>query len=151
MTAKREDLGALLARLAGGGAVLAIDAKRLSARLDAGSVRDLESVEPDALADAGVHDTVIVGGGLGELSPLDVARQLRSRLKPRGTLVFAVPTVRAGLAGATGSLLGFLRRKRRLAFEELCEALLIAGYEEIEARELDGASGQSAVWGRAPG
>src|SRR5690606_21429807 len=84
--------------------------------------------------------TAIVGG-LGDASPLEMARALSSQVRTGGSVIFALPTARSGLRRASGMLLGVLRRKRPVLLEELCEALLIAGLHTIEAWEFDDAAG----------
>jgi len=125
------------------GRVIAVDAGPLVAHLEGASVREVESDALPSLPDEQC-DAVLVGG-LGAAAPLELARALAPRLRGGGTLTFAVPTTRPGLKGATGSLLGLLRRQRPVLLEDLCEALLLAGLHELDARELDGAAGISLV------
>lgn len=141
------ELGALLGpAMALGGSILAIEAGPLVRGLDA-SVRELPAPDGEVLElPHGPHEAAIVGG-LGAAKPLAMARALASCVRPSGIVLFALPTTRDGLKGATGSLLGMLRRKKPLPFEELCEALLIAGLTDIEARELEDSMGTSLVWG----
>lgn len=125
------------------GRVIAVGAGPLLAHLEAASVREVESEALSSLEDDPC-DAVLVGS-LGAAAPLELARALAPRLRAGGTLTFAVPTTRPGLKGATGSLLGLLRRKKPVLLEDLCEALLVAGLHELDARELDGPTGISLV------
>jgi hypothetical protein len=141
----KTELGSLLGPSIGG-AVLAIDASPMVAELGA-SVRELPAPEGESFAlPSGPHDAAIVGS-LGGVSALALARALTLTVRPGGVVAFALPTTRHGLKGATGSLIGMLRRRKPVLFEELCEALLVAGYREIRARELEDSSGTSIVWG----
>jgi hypothetical protein len=141
----KAELGSLIGpRLSG--AILAIEAGSLVAELGA-SVVEVPAPESEPFTlPAGQHDVAIVGG-LGGATPLGLARALAPVVRSGGAVVFALPTTRHGLKGATGSLLGMLRRKKPVLFEELCEALLIAGLADIRARELADSSGTSIVWG----
>lgn len=125
------------------GRVIAVDAGPLLAHLEGASVREVEAGALSSLADEEC-DAVLVGG-LGAAAPLELARALAPRLRAGGTLTFALPTTRPGLKGATGSLLGLLRRQKPVLLEDLCEALLLAGLHELDARELDGPTGTSLV------
>ncbi len=128
------------------GAVLAVGAGAMVAALGA-SVRELPAPEGEAFeAPEDVHDAAIVGS-LGGATPLTIARALTRSVRSGGVIAFALPTTRQGLKGRAGSLIGMLRRKKPVAFEELCEALLVAGLAEIRARELSDSSGTSIVWG----
>jgi hypothetical protein len=134
-------LAELTQRVAGKGAVLAIDASPIVKHLDAASVRELEAPSDETIALDDVHCDAAIVGGLGNATPLALARALRARIAPGGALLFA-------LAGGRGAFFGMLRRRKPLPLEALCEALLIAGYESIEARELDRKA--TVVWGRVP-
>ncbi len=140
----REELGALLGSSLGG-AVLAVEAGPWVAAFGA-EVRELAAPEGEVPElPEGIHDVAIVGG-LGAATPLSMARALLSVVRPGGVIAFALPTTRQGLKGATGSLIGMLRRKKPVLFEELCEALLIAGLVDVRGRELSDSSGTSIVW-----
>lgn len=142
----KSELARRLERAVGRGHLLAIEAKALVPHVGAISVR---TVGPDEGLPDEVFDAALVGG-LGSTSPRELARQLASRVRSGGSITFALPTTRTGLKGATGSLLGMLRRRKPVPFEELCEALLFAGLHTIEAAELDDASGTSVVSARVP-
>lgn len=125
------------------GRVIAVGAGSLLAHLEAASVREVESEALSSLE--GEHCDAVLVGSLGAAGPLELARALAPRLRAGGTLTFAVPTTRPGLKGATGSLLGLLRRRRPVLLEDLCEALLLAGLHDLAAHELDGPTGTSLV------
>ncbi|MFC1464380.1 MAG: hypothetical protein ACFLMY_05975 [Candidatus Brachytrichaceae bacterium NZ_4S206] len=149
MKVREHVVAELSATIAAGGSVLAIEAGALALALGAGSVHELAA--PPQPGDAVPMCDVALLGALGGAAPLDVARSVVPRVRPGGVVAFVLPTPRAGLKGATSSLLAMFRRQAPVLLEELCEALLIAGLDEVSARELDDASGTSLVWGRVRG
>lgn len=141
-------MAARVARSVGRGHVLAVDAGALLGQLEAAAVHELEPPGGEAIAlpDA-AFDAALVGG-LGSATPLAIALALSTRVRAGGSITFALPTTRAGLKGATGSLVGLLRRRRPVLLEDLCEALLLAGLHTVEACELDDPAGTSVVTAR---
>jgi hypothetical protein len=133
-------LARALAPLLGDGTVIAIEAGALKKHVPRPLIEVAAPDEGGAIACE--HADVVLIGGLGNASALSIARAAAACAK---LVVFAVPTPRTGLKG----LFGKMRRQRPVLLEELCEALLLAGLHHIEARELEGASGISVVWGRA--
>lgn len=141
---RKQELIAHVARSVAG-EVVAIDAGALVPHLSAAAVHEVESGE---LARVPECDAAVVGG-LGGATPLEVARALSGRVRPGGSVIFAVPTTRAGIKGAAGSIVGLLRRKKPVLLEDLCESLLVAGFSTIEAFELDDPAGTSVVTAQA--
>jgi hypothetical protein len=129
-----------------GGRVLAIEAEAVARALGAAAVHSVSELPSSAEA-LDPFDAALVAE-LGGVAPSSVARAVSSRVRPGGLVAFVVPTPRSGLKGAASSLLGLWRRRPPVLLEELCEALLIAGLEEVSARELDDAAGTSVVWAR---
>ena len=150
MIAAREDastLAELVRRSAGEGEVLAIDASGLVRHVRAAAVHDVAAPDAESIVLPELRVDVALVGGLGGASALEVARAASACVRPGGRVVFALATTRPGLKGTAGSLLGMLRRRKPALLEELCEALLIAGLDDITAHEVADSSGSSVVWG----
>lgn len=98
----------------------------------------------------GDYDAVLVAGWGKDLGALDVVRALSRCVRPDGSLVLVVATARPGWRGARGAILGALRRRAPIQFEELCEAMLRCGLRDVVARELDDARALSFVAARVP-
>lgn len=92
------------------------------------------------------HAAILTSWG-ADVSPEALVQAVRPLLREGATLLFTTPTVRDGIRGARGALLGLMRRRRPVLLEDLCEALLLAGIDDIRVRELPGAAGDSLVWG----
>lgn len=141
-------LDALLERVLGRGAVLAVGADADVAP----AARRLEAPpDPDGLAgalaavDDGAFDAALACGWGSELEPVDVARALAPKLRAGGVLAFAAPVARPGVRQR---VLGLFRRRRPVALETLCEALLVARLVDIRAAEPDGPL--ALAWARVP-
>jgi hypothetical protein len=129
---------------ASGGRVLAVNAASWSSALAAAQVHLLEVGEPDA--EELTFDAALIAGLSGGVL-LDVIRAAAARVRPGGVVVLALPTERPRASGPR-QLFGLLGRREGLSFEALCEAVLVAGLDEIEARELHDRAGTSVVSGR---
>ena len=87
---------------------------------------------------------LIVGWGRA-LGPVAIASAVGARVEGGGRLGFFVPVKGQSFAGA---LVGALRRRRSIALEDLCEALLHAGTRDIRVPAAGRAG--TLAWGRLP-
>ena len=79
---------------------------------------------------------------------LTLVRAVRGVVRGGGHLLFAAPLVQTGWRGARGAVVGLFRRRRPIALEALCGALLSARLTDIRARHVVGSD--SLVYGTVP-
>jgi hypothetical protein len=144
----------LLARLLGGGSVLAVGGPPLA---PSSTVRELarpqsgEELEQslETVGDA-AYDAALLASWGPDLTPEELARAVRDKVRPGGVIVITAPTTRRGWRGARGALVGMIKRRKPVPLEELCEALLLARLRDVSARELDGSTALGVVWATVP-